>query len=531
MYKLIAADDEVMELEFIKFCLANSKLPVQLVGTAADGAEAIKLVDQVDPAIVILDIKMPRISGIDVGRHIAENHPRAKVIMLTAYDKFDFACEALRFHAFDYLLKPVRPEQLLAVLEKAIEAIKREEERVKRQESLLRDLKPAVIQKAVTSLITVGRWDLPVLPGEQFSLLDRSLRKSGQLLIGCLALWRGDGTPVTDPVCLEKVMGRLNADFSYGLFVMSEGTDKLIFCSERSGLSYAKLRQIESLVKELGYQAVLVIKKVERLSKAPKVFQDANRHCDYHAFWGQAGVYVADGDYVKPAWQMKPLRQATGDMLKKYFTESSSDLRDETDQILMSLFEQVKSSKPDPKGCKNYFEELVAIIAWQFIEKKIEVEQVEALKLETIEKIQQARNYLGVFSATQAFNHRIIDILLKPDPSNAEQTVRWIKNYLHANYRDNITLEHLAEKVYLSPCYISRIFRQNTGASFLQYLTSIRMERAYEMLQTGKYSVGEVAEAVGYKDASYFSQVFRRKYGVCPHEVIRFRGNMTNSQG
>ncbi|SFG09939.1 Helix-turn-helix domain-containing protein [Desulfotomaculum arcticum] len=263
MYKLVAADDEVTALKFIDYCIKRNELPVALVGTAMDGKEAIGLIDDLHPDIVLLDIKMPKLNGVEVGKYIAEKHPGTKVIMLTAYDQFDFAQQAIRFNAYDYLLKPVKPEQLIEVIKKAIKEINR-----------------------------------------------------------------------------------------------------------------------QRLVEE------------------------------------------------------------------------------------------------------------------------------------------QNQNLTEIKNIINSYNEPLMKILSKPELKNVEQVVSWIQNYLQVNYHKNITLEHLAEKVYLSPCYVSRAFRQVTGLNFMQYLTEIRIERAMQLLKIGKYSVSEVAEAVGYKDASYFSQMFKKKTGFVPSELI-----------
>ncbi|MBF7082770.1 response regulator [Desulfallas sp. Bu1-1] len=531
MYKLMAADDEVMELEFIKFCLSNSKLPVQLVGTATDGEKAISLVEDLRPEIILLDIKMPKISGIEVGKYVAEKYPRAKVIMLTAYDKFDFAREAIRFNAFDYLLKPVKPEHFIEVVEKAIEKINQErfhEEAGKRRDSLLRALKPAILQKAITSLITVGKFEPAILLDEGYLSGNHRHEQKECVLVGCMSLWeKASGKSLTDYALLESIIKDLNNKFKDGLFVIADGLGKIVFYSERYNLSYSKLKSIESLVEENGYNCALFLCKIKQLSNAPEAFQYASSYCEYNAFWGNAGIFFVENYLKKSTCNFNSVREIEGKLLKNYFSSNSYTLRNDIDQILTAIFEAVKVMKPDPDQCKSYFEELVTLIAWAFIEKKVEIEALEILKTQANNKIRHANNYREVFAALHAFNESILDILLQPEVKNANQVVFWIKSYLQTNYQENITLEHLAEKVYLSPCYISRIFRQITGLNFMQYLTGIRMERAIELLKTGKYCVSEVAEAVGYKDSSYFSQVFKKRYGFNPNELIKKPAKMT----
>lgn len=518
MYKLVAADDEVTALKFIDYCIKKNKLPVTLVGTAMDGKEAISLVEDLHPDIVLLDIKMPKFSGVEVGKYIAEKYPRTKVIMLTAYNQFDFAQQAIRFNAYDYLLKPVKPEQLIEVIEKAIKEINQQrlaEEQNQRQKAVLEQLKSPLLKKSITSLVTTGKLEQAVLYDNQ--LLNGPLQCQN---IGHMVVWQKDGSKSCNHILVEKLINKLNDSMQHGFFVYLEASNDIVFYSEKSDIEFRKLKDALHNVLQEDYCHALTLANIKYFSGVPEAYSHSRINSRNKAFWQKEGIFFVDSSLDKESHNFESTRELENKLIKSYFSSNDNTLKKNTQEIIASIINSVMHLKPCPDQTKSYFEELVVLIAWSFLEKKVAVDEIEKLKNETTASIRATINCAEIKDIIYNYDESLLKILLKPESRNVEQVVSWIQNYLQVNYQQNITLEHLADKVYLSPCYVSRAFRQVTGLNFMQYLTKIRIERAMQLLKAGQYTVSEVAKAVGYKDSSYFSQIFKKKTGLTPSELM-----------
>lgn len=125
MFKVLLVDDEELERKVLCFTMQNSGLPIQIVGEASNGREALALVHQTVPDLIIMDIKMPGINGIEATRQIKAHYPAMEVIILTAYGKFSYSQQAIKAQATDYLLKPIQPQQLIEAVKQALDRLSR----------------------------------------------------------------------------------------------------------------------------------------------------------------------------------------------------------------------------------------------------------------------------------------------------------------------------------------------------------------------------------------------------------------------
>lgn len=152
MYKLLIADDEMLERQVLRLIISTKLKEVEIVGEAENGRKAIQLVHQFSPDIIIMDIKMPGIDGIEVLKLIKNQHPHIKVIMLSAFDKFEYARQVMQQGVKEYLLKPARKDELVAAVERVLSELKMERQEKEEQESLRKKLQLAIVPVDIEEL-------------------------------------------------------------------------------------------------------------------------------------------------------------------------------------------------------------------------------------------------------------------------------------------------------------------------------------------------------------------------------------------
>ncbi|MFY9499652.1 MAG: response regulator, partial [Tepidanaerobacteraceae bacterium] len=142
-YTVLICDDELLERQVLKSIIESSDLPLKVVGEAKNGIEAVQQSEKLKPDILLIDIKMPGMDGITASAEIKKSCPKCKSIFITAYDEFEYVKRALQIGAVEYLLKPVRPDEILALLDKIVDLLNQERQKKLREEKLLESIKQA----------------------------------------------------------------------------------------------------------------------------------------------------------------------------------------------------------------------------------------------------------------------------------------------------------------------------------------------------------------------------------------------------
>ncbi|MCM3268527.1 helix-turn-helix domain-containing protein [Paenibacillus elgii] len=440
MYRLMIADDEALEREGLEWIVRRAMPDTFRVVHAENGRRAIELAEEHRPHIILMDVNMPGIQGLAALREIKERLPDAKLVVVTAYDYFAYAKEALSLGVKEYIVKPAKREQIVRILQQLVEELEREKR--KRTEEL--ELRDKMSQQ------------LPLMENELalMFMVDQVLDAGA----GQLSEWLG--FPL-DQGCAMVVA------FPELAFIPDK---KKIYDLIRS---FIKAQGEPCIVSSLidRHMAIFVRKKPEEASEAAwknKIRRFGEKLCELTERQLELAVSVGIGSVHK-----------------------------EAEGLRTSYFEAVFAS--------TYFEQGGKVCLFD------ELKEAKAGGLQEPEARSAHRE-----TARQSY---VISALQHIREERERQTVTVLdkaKKYIQERFAEELSLEEVADYVHLNPHYFSKIFKQQVGETFIDFVTNLRIGRAKELMASTDLSLKEVCFEVGYKDPNYFSRVFKKVTGVTP---------------
>lgn len=491
MKKIILADDDFLVRSYLAQLIDWEANGYMLAGVAQDGAQALELAEKLRPDIVIADIDMPVMNGIELLRKLKEkNHP-AKVIMLSCHDDFEYVKEAMRTGADEYLLKDaVTPEKLLQTLqelapvgaEEEPKALTEEQER-KQLLNLLEGTLLSSASIAPDAVIAVRLMEyeenIAYQPMEQREKFYRSFLQNCEDAGRSLAAVR----------CVH-VRG--------GLFA--------VLCAFRRGMS----RQAQQLA--LRETAAALVQEADRhFAAAVKlgVSDIAEHGTDTSVCWNDAKNALGHAFYqpgsIFYAWQCGKM----GDMLPRAaedFLKTAEDLAAHRDS---GAIKTMLTAALEAFSQEQTRESLVA--GWlHSADRKL-----------GIETRPMPRRFSALREMVQVYIAACEEML--PDTAQYSESVADTIRYVQEHFRENITLADAANAVHLTTTYLSYVFHKETDITFSEYLQSCRINHAKELLERTDERVREVGALVGYHDNRHFSKVFKRATGMTPQEYRKER--------
>jgi two-component system response regulator YesN len=517
-YKLIVADDEQIERDVLKLMIERELPDVQVVAEAKNGRQAVELGLEWQPDIMLVDIKMPGIDGLSAIRDLCARLPETRFVLVSAYDYFDYAKEALSLGVKEYLLKPASKQQVVETIRRLIEEIEQERARKQEEEELrarLDQLLPIVEKELVTLIILEEEVEsfqpyaelLQLKEVEGFAIVARfhsreeleegslhfSLHKQAwyeklyakakewsTCLVGPM-LWRQTAIFVLTHQAKETYSARVQAiSLARRLCnLFSHEPVRLQFGIGNVHSGFAGLRQ--------SYQEAVLA------AQDPSVPASVHHYGDL-PFTEKAFVYPIE----KEKWLVEKVRLGK--------TEESLAL------FHQMLDEVVKATHGDIRFARRFLLECLAAVSRVAFEYQLpfdDFSRFTAEDLQTIGEIRQSGEY-WLRKATR---------LTGEERSRKMGSVLGqVKQYLQEHYATDVTLEEVAEKFAISPYYLSKLFSQQCGITFIDYLTDLRMEEAKRLLTETQKGLKEIASEVGYANPNYFSRVFKKKTGVTPSE-------------
>ena len=524
MIRVMIVDDEKIVIESLQFIIEKNFNNLEIVATARSGREAIEKAEHIVPDIVFMDIKMPGINGIEAMKEIKSRHKSAVFIVLTAFDHFDFAKESIKLGVFEYLLKPVSRTKVIEVIQKAVEAIK--VERKKRQVEL--ELKEKL--ETVLPILEHGFIYAMILFEDNY----RELSSYKELFD-----MKENGGYVMTIEFVEEDSGRVENKIGHSVrsqrfYPFFRDTVNLI---RKSIVGPVMLNRIVVFV-PYDYHADEFTARLEAVSFAEQLFQklSENIHCGFKIGLGRTyiGLESLRSSYEesleaicsqKGTGVMHYMDMPNGTtgvsgypqhMEKLLLHKVSVGDKVESVEALNSIFNWlVREYSSQPLKIKNKLLEIIFLVhrmAWEidmeedkneffFLEKILSMEDMVELRLWCKSRVEQVAN--------QIYTNR---------ENQAGTLTKKAKKYIDENYAQPITLEDISREINVSPQYFSKLFKEETGKNFIDYLTGIRMEVAKELLSQGDLSIKEIGYRIGYNDPNYFSRIFKKTVGVTPTE-------------
>ena len=518
MYRVLIVEDEKWEREGLREFLDWSSLGIEMAGCACNGAEGLAMAELFRPDIILTDIKMPKMDGIQMSRNVRAILPSARIIILTGYDDFQYAKQTFNFHAFAYLLKPIDKKSLEDVICRVLKDLDQEKS-IQNETGVLKDRWMDYISINKDHLLSDLLESKTELEYVHELLKISGLKEQGKKVSAILSMHQSQ----------EKMDAFRNMLTERGIaFSFSKTFNEAVLCLDapdgQSELEAKFLQLRDDLKNELGIEVIIGIGEVvDSFAEASQSYIQAREASSlrFLAEYGELLFYSkmreADRKYRdKAGLQILKTKCIMNKILydiQKCDNEDSALLVDDFLSILRenpSISKMLLSSfslEAMIGSAAELTDDICKDNEETELNNKMFVTQITAQ-----ESLSQTRHYLISFLksiATQSTQ-------MKSD--NEDEVVRKVIKIIESSYANELDLKLVSEKINLSPYYIGGIFKKQTGKQFSQYLNDYRLDKSREILQTRKIKVRDLAEAVGIRNCSYFCTLFKNRFGISPSD-------------
>lgn len=533
MIKLLIADDEYLVLDSLKMIISRDMECIDIVGTASTGREAVEKAIELKPDIIFMDIHMPGIDGIEAIRQIKTAGSSALFVIITAYDFFDYAKEAINLGVSEYILKPINKSKVIETLNYLCNTIKQNRKLLLREVELkerINRIIPLIEGQFVSyQLFTSGTIkDIEFYEG----IFNMSLRK-GYALTVLLKNFEGKVKEENFKFSLEKqnfyekftlelkricpcLVGNPLLDRITAFIPAAEERDSYEIRNDSIRIA----RQIIQRIKPgAGIDYTIGIGRSYEIGSFSKSCNEAYMAASVPR--GQAVMHYED---ITPSSNIPDTYPAQKEALfaNRMLTGNMQGAREVFRDIYLWL---ISSYSEDMDKIKSKLIDLLFVI-----------EKALPYKISTFSKSKQSY-ILSILKTTgkEALENQYIHIISELSDeiqaqirSEIDGIIPRVLKYLNDNYFKEITLADAARSVNLSYHYFSKIFKDEVGKNFSDYLTELRIEKSMRFLENQRLSIKEVCHRIGYNDPNYYCKIFKKITGMTPTEyraAAKIRGD------
>ncbi|WP_373255135.1 response regulator [Blautia obeum] len=545
MLKIFLAEDEVVVRETIKRMIPWEELGFELVGEAADGEMALPLLIRQQPDLLITDIKMPFMDGLTLARLAKKEIPGLKVVILSGYDDFNYAKQAIGIGVEDYLLKPITKNALIERLSEIrsryehektqkeyYEKFQREMQAYEKNSS--RDFFEALVGGSMDMMEVYKRAEKLGLDivAEAYNVLIFTMNCdedfSGQR--DEYSSWEAESLELLENFFAghsSAMLFRSNI-FSYG--VLLKGQREAI--EENTRACVDEIRKILSRQDGRREWFLAVGQSVERLSQIQKSYHTASRAFSQRYLYDENILYYDEMETMEhPGGQAETednayLQKVDVNALNPAILQKflSNGLQEETENFVKDYFYAIGQEPMESLVFRNYVILNVRFSVISFI-KGLGCDTNEMESADTEEVLAESgKNMESAIAYAKKMISQAIEIRDQNSGNKNRSILKTAVDFIDSHYMDEeISLNTVANVANVSSNHFSALFSQNMGQTFIEYLTTLRMNKAKELLRCTGMRSSEIAGEIGYKDAHYFSYLFKKTQGMTPSDYRKAR--------
>lgn len=545
MLKIFLAEDEVVVRETIKRMIPWEELGFELVGEAADGEMALPLLIRQQPDLLITDIKMPFMDGLTLARLAKKEIPGLKVVILSGYDDFNYAKQAIGIGVEDYLLKPITKNALIERLSEIrsryehektqkeyYEKFQREMQAYEKNSS--RDFFEALVGGSMDMMEVYKRAEKLGLDivAEAYNVLIFTMNCdedfSGQR--DEYSSWEAESLELLENFFAghsSAMLFRSNI-FSYG--VLLKGQRETI--EENTRACVDEIRKILSRQDGRREWFLAVGQSVERLSQIQKSYHTASRAFSQRYLYDENILYYDEMETMEhPGGQAETednayLQKVDVNALNPAILQKflSNGLQEEAENFVKDYFYAIGQEPMESLVFRNYVILNVRFSVISFI-KGLGCDTNEMESADTEEVLAESgKNMESAIAYAKKMISQAIEIRDQNSGNKNHSILKTAVDFIDSHYmEEDISLNTVANVANVSANHFSALFSQNMGQTFIEYLTTLRMNKAKELLRCTGMRSSEIAGEIGYKDAHYFSYLFKKTQGMTPSDYRKAR--------
>ena len=522
MYSVFLVDDEPIVLEGISSKINWEEAGFSFAGEATDGEIALSMIHELKPDILITDIKMPFMDGLELSAAIKKTQPWIKIIILSGHDEFDYAKKAISIGVEDYLLKPFTSEEVITSLKKIAAQIDRERTQLSDISRMKEELKTheKLVQKEFLNNLVHGSADMTNLMSKCQELGIDLLSRCYKLIISRVESRSHNMTNQ------QEACSRLNSysgtwEQTYSFFHHSNRLVCICKGSSPDELDETVFRLAETIEhiatqNEDCYVITGIGKTVDHLSLIPSSYEDAKKITEADNSKNPQNLIISSDD-ISPNTTNGYLELKENDPLVDRLKYASKN-------DVSAIIEESMALIYDNPGQFNVFASYLLVDMIFAVSKLVEslggdIKQLnpEILQRQFVDNaVRDENNFVKTLEGVLNFALEYRDSRMT---GKYGDTILKAKKYIEENYADqNTTLTSVAEAVAMSPNHFSSIFSHECKTTFIEYLTNVRIENAKRLMKETDMKGYDIAYECGFSDPHYFSYIFKKNTGLSPRE-------------
>lgn len=522
LYRMMLVDDEEEVRMGIIRKLDWEKLGFQIVGDAENGQDALEKIEQLEPDVIMTDIRMPYMDGLSLSARIRQKYPSVKILIFSGYDDFEYAQQAIKLNVTEYILKPVNVEELMEILNRVKENLDEEIEQ-RRNVHLLRER----YRSSLPILRELYLNDL--VRGNARGGIEDHLREYGVDILDarkwCAVVLDLECEQVRSPeeqellsISVRQLLeDHLKPYYRLQTFNSAAGVAAVIAVDE-TNTQTAMIDLLGDICKETKriFQLVVTIgigHSCTELSQLCKSYQAAADALGYKAIVGTGKtIYIND---VEPVSRGKLRLEAKDEEeLIAAIKFGPVEIIERAVQNLISKMSDVKVHQNQYQGYKMA---ILSCLTRLMQQQDMNVEEI-------FDSRESYTDLFSEFQRSEEFSAALIKIagrmhavMNRERDNTTRKVILEAKRYIHEHYQNpDLSVEMMCRQLHMSPAYFSTIFKKETGQTYIAYLTELRLGKAVELLNTTNDKTYVIAQKVGYQEQNYFSYVFKKRFGVSP---------------
>lgn len=536
LYRIMLVDDEEEVRKAMIRSMDWEQLGFTVAGDAENGEEALEKLEQLEPDVVMTDIRMPYMDGLTLIARIRERYPFIKILIFSGYDDFEYAKQAIKFKVTEYILKPVNGEELAEILKRVKKSLD-EEIKQRRNISILQEsymgslpiLKELFLNDLVQrtsdvsdvvpklreygiDILDARKWLAAVIYIEHTEQAeDRVLSKHQELI----------------PISVRSLVeDHLKPYCRFAVFNSTEGIT-LIAAVDQNNTETGLINLLNDICKESRRLLEVVITigvgcSCDTLQEIGRSYQTAVDALGYRAIVGDGRTLCIND--VEPISRGKLLLDAKGE------AELTAAIKFGTCEQIESILRELTAHMEDAKVHVGQYQVYMLTVVNCLVRL---MQQYDLNMEEMFDSEEQYMDIMRGVCRRETFADELVPVacrmneaLNRERDNTTKRVILEAKAYIQENYSDpDLSVDMLCRHLHMSPAYFSTVFKRETGQTYINYLTEVRLREAEELLKNTDDKTYMIAQKVGYQEQNYFSYVFKKQFGISP---TKYRGTRTN---
>ena len=535
MIKMLIVDDEQIILDGIKESIDWSSFGIKVAGTATNGVDALDMARGHCIDIVITDIKMPGLSGLELIKEINKFRPGTRVILISAYEQFDLAQEAISLGALSYMTKPLKKQKIIEEVLKARDSILAERQDAdtrNRLEEQYQENLPIIREHYLNKLI-LGRIGIGSDFKRQFEAYGIDIDEAGMGVFVFKIDSMGDSAEEDFEKSAQIIHLRVSQMIRE---LLPDGYKRIVFQSYNNEVVtiYNSAELISDTIRDITACAEKIKNVLRRengssvsagvgriypsLGDAALSYQEAVKALNYRLVYGNNTVMYIDYVEMKE-WKHTHLFSNINEVLTNIQNVLWTGKSDEVLKLIDRTMAGVLNYKGIPYHyIQQVYCQLLSVLLRTIYEMNILPEELygtsihlygELLKRDTFEEVDIWYRDLVI---------RVCTAINEKKAVRVSNVIGGAIDYIKNNCSRDLSLSEVADRVNLNPSYFSRLFKEETGTQFVEYVRIAKMDLAKELLKSSNKKIYEICEELGFLNVQYFSTVFKNTVGMTPNE-------------